>query len=140
MELLGVGPLEFIVILVIVLLLFSPKDIVGGARKLGQTLNRLRRSDTFQTVQRTSSELRDLPNRFAREAEEFNQEIKQVADDLHQDIKRTADELNQEIKQAADLRPLEIPGPENTTPQDFPSPSASAQPADPTTAKAPPDL
>ncbi len=116
MELLGVGPLEFILVLIIVLLLFSPKDIVGGARKLGRTLNRLYRSDTYRVVQKTSEELRDLPNRLAREAqledleklpEELKQELKQAGDlqlPKLSDLEALPGELSQEIRQAADLQ------------------------------------
>ena len=68
MEFLGVGPLEFLFITLIVILLFSPKDIAGGAKTFGRTLNRLYKSENYKILQKTSEELRHLPQRLAREA------------------------------------------------------------------------
>lgn len=118
MELLGVGPLEFILILVIVLLLFSPKDIVGGARQLGRMLNRLYRSDTFRVVQKTSEELRDLPNLLAREA---------TLDELE----KLPQELDRELKQAGDIHLPKISDPESAPAPNIAPPPAPARPAEP---------
>jgi Sec-independent protein translocase protein TatA len=135
MELLGVGPLEFILVLVIVLLLFSPKDIVGGARKLGSTLNQLYKSDLFRVVQKTSEELRNLPTRLAQEA---------ALDDL----KNLPQELTHEVKLATDAAKTEIslkpegmpsmpepasapPSPEASIPAAPPAPAAVAAPEAP---------
>jgi Sec-independent protein translocase protein TatA len=142
MELLGVGPLEFILVLVIVLLLFSPKDIVGGARNLGRSLNRLYKSDTYRVVQKTSEELRDLPNRLAQEAmledleklpEELNQEIRQATElqlPKMSGLEKPSEELNQEIKQAADLKLPASSGPASTAVPDSAAPPPPASPAD----------
>jgi sec-independent protein translocase protein TatB len=82
MELLGIGPLELLFILLIALLVFGPKDIARMARSFGQFLNRLYRSENFRIIQRTSEELRHLPNRLAREAqlEEAQKELKAASD------------------------------------------------------------
>ncbi len=80
MEFLGIGPLELMFILLLVLLVFGPKDIAGMARSIGQFLNRLYRSENYKIIQKTSDELRNLPNRLAREAqlEELQKEMKDV--------------------------------------------------------------
>jgi Sec-independent protein translocase protein TatA len=117
MELLGVGPLELILILVIVLLLFSPKDIVGGARKLGGGLNRLYKSDTFRVIQRTSDELRNLPNRLAQET---------ALDDLD----KLGKEISQEVREATEIRKSDIlPPATNPPPASVPVVPATAAPA-----------
>lgn len=78
MEFLGIGPLELLFIVLIVVLIFSPKDIAGGAKTIGRTLNRMYQSDNYKILQKTSDEIRNLPQRLAREAnlEDFNAELK----------------------------------------------------------------
>ena len=69
MEVLGVGPLEVLLIVLLAIVLFGPKDIARTARSAGRTLNRLYHSEGWRTLLRTSETLRTLPNRLAREAE-----------------------------------------------------------------------
>jgi Sec-independent protein translocase protein TatA len=136
MELLGVGPLELILVLVIVLLLFSPKDIVGGARRMGSALNKLYKSDMFQVVQKTSEELRNLPNRLAQEA---------ALDEL----KTLPQEITREVKQATDVGKISVlpkpaaPAPAASDPAALPAagPTTDASvPADSTPASSEPKL
>jgi sec-independent protein translocase protein TatB len=68
-ELLGVGPLEVLLVLLLAIVLFGPKDIARSARSAGRFLNRLYHSEGWRTLLRTSETLRTLPNRLAREAE-----------------------------------------------------------------------
>jgi Sec-independent protein translocase protein TatA len=78
MEVLSVGPLELLVIIVIALLVLGPSDLAKSARSAGRFLNRMYRSDAWRTITRASRDLRDLPNRLAREAalEELDETIK----------------------------------------------------------------
>ena len=69
MELLGVGPLEVALIILLAIVLFGPKDIARTARSAGRFLNRVYHSEGWRTLLRTSETLRTLPNRLAREAE-----------------------------------------------------------------------
>ncbi len=69
MELFGVGPLEVMLIVLLAIVLFGPKDIARTARSAGRFLNRLYHSEGWRTLLRTSETLRTLPNRLAREAE-----------------------------------------------------------------------
>lgn len=69
MEFLGVGPLEVLLVVLLALVLFGPKDIVRNARNAGKTLNRLYKSDAWRSMNQASAALRNLPNRLAREAE-----------------------------------------------------------------------
>jgi sec-independent protein translocase protein TatB len=69
MEFLGIGPLEIVFILVIILLVVGPKDLERTARTLGRGLNKLYRSENYRMIQRASQELRHLPQRLAREAQ-----------------------------------------------------------------------
>ena len=69
MDLFGVGPLELLLVVLLALVLFGPKDIANNARSAGRFLNRLYKSEGWRTMTQASSALRNLPNRLAREAE-----------------------------------------------------------------------
>ena len=69
MELFGIGPMEFIFILIIILLVVGPKDIEKFARNFGKLLNRIYKSPGYNMVRQASDELRNLPARLAKEAQ-----------------------------------------------------------------------
>jgi sec-independent protein translocase protein TatB len=69
MDLFGIGPLEILLVVLLALVLFGPKDIANNARTAGRFLNRLYKSDAWRTMVQASTTLRNLPNRLAREAE-----------------------------------------------------------------------
>jgi Sec-independent protein translocase protein TatA len=85
MEFLGVGPLELIFILLIALIILGPNDMVKAGRTIGRTLRRIVMSPTWQTVRRTSQELRVLPNKLMREAgmEEEVKDFQQIGDEVN---------------------------------------------------------
>jgi Sec-independent protein translocase protein TatA len=68
MEILGIGPLEIILILVLALIIFGPKEIDNAGKTIGKNLNKLIRSDTWKTINQTSQELKNLPTRLMRES------------------------------------------------------------------------
>jgi len=68
MEILGIGPLELFFILIIALIVLGPKDMVKTGRTIGRFLRSLATSPTWRAVSRTSTELRNLPNKLIRDA------------------------------------------------------------------------
>jgi Sec-independent protein translocase protein TatA len=80
MEILGIGPLEFLVILIIALIIFSPKDLAKGAKEAGRWINRLYRSDTWKSMRQVSQEMQNLPSRLAREAQ--LEDLKELEKDI----------------------------------------------------------
>lgn len=68
MEILGIGPLELFFILIIALIVLGPKDMVKAGRTIGRFLRSLVTSPTWRAVSRTSTELRNLPNKLIRDA------------------------------------------------------------------------
>ncbi len=80
MDFLGIGPLEVLFILLIALIIFGPKDIVKAGQSMGRFLRKLVSSSGWQTVQQTSRELRNLPNRLVREAglEEIKKDVDEI--------------------------------------------------------------
>ena len=99
MEILGVGPLEVLLIVLLALVLFGPKDIVQTARSAGRFLNRLYRSEGWRTLLRTSETLRTLPNRLAREAElDDLDSLRQTMTDTRKTLTDTAREVDRGLK------------------------------------------
>lgn len=75
MDILGVGPQELIVILIIALIVLGPKDMQKAGKTIGKWMNDLVHSDVWRLFQSTSREIRNLPTNLMREAnlEEFKQ-------------------------------------------------------------------
>ncbi|MFO7585566.1 MAG: twin-arginine translocase TatA/TatE family subunit [Anaerolineales bacterium] len=85
MEILGIGFGELLLIVLIILILFGPKEMVKTGKTLGQWLNQLVRSPTYKALTKTGEELKNLPRNLMREAnlEGFQDEIRQIGKDVH---------------------------------------------------------
>ncbi len=81
MDFLGIGPLELVFIVLLMLIIMGPRDMVKTGAALGRFIRELMRSPTWQVVQETSRRLRSLPSTLASEAgiEEFQKEIQEAA-------------------------------------------------------------
>jgi len=77
MEIFGIGPLEFLFIVLLALLILGPKDLVKIGKSLGQGLNKLIKSDAWKTAREASEKVRSLPNELMRQAgiEELKQSL-----------------------------------------------------------------
>jgi sec-independent protein translocase protein TatB len=113
MEILGVGPSELIFIIVIALIILGPKDMQKAGRTLGKWMRDIVTSDAWKMFQQTSRELKTLPNRLMRDA---NEELNQIGRDLNSAVNLT------------DIKPNNL----NTPPLSQPMPILST-PADPLT-------
>ncbi len=123
MEFLGVGPLELILVIVLALVVVGPRDLAKLGRDAGRFLNRLYRSPAWRTMNEASRELRNLPNRLAREAEldTLKRELEQTGQTLKVDLESTGDGMQAWSPSA---RPAPPP------PRRYEhSPSAAAEPA-----------
>ena len=80
MEILGVGPSELIFILIIALIVLGPKDMQKAGKTIGKWMRTIVTSDGWKIFQQTSRELKTLPNRLMRDA---NNEINQIGNDLN---------------------------------------------------------
>ena len=80
MNFLGIGPLELIVIFVIVMVVLGPKDMVKAGKNIGSFFRKLATSDFWKVMTQARDELSTLPNKLAREAgiEEIEKEIKEM--------------------------------------------------------------
>ncbi len=105
MEIFGIGPLEFLLIIIIMLLVLGPEEMLKTARKVGTFIRQLVRSPMWGDVMDTSREIRNLPTRIIQETglEEDISEIKKVAQAPKQMMNEAAKQLTVEIE------PIEVP-------------------------------
>lgn len=80
MEILGIGFNELVFIIIIALIVLGPKDMQKAGRTIGKWMRSIVTSDGWKAFQQTSRELRTLPNRLMREA---NEDLNQINRDLN---------------------------------------------------------
>ena len=95
MEFLGIGPLEVLVILLIALVAVGPRDLGKAARSTGRLLNRLYRSEAWETLTDASKNIRALPNRLAREA--ALEELDQTRREMQQGLTDNLDKIKSDF-------------------------------------------
>ena len=69
MEILGIGPLEFLLIVLLALIILGPTEMQKGGKSLGQGLNKLVKSDIWKNIRQTSEKVKNLPTELMRNAE-----------------------------------------------------------------------
>ena len=87
MEILGVGMSELIFVIIIALLVLGPKDMQKAGKTIGKWLRSIVTSDGWRLFQQTSRELRTLPNKLMREA---NDELNQIGRDVNNAVNPTS--------------------------------------------------
>jgi sec-independent protein translocase protein TatB len=135
MEFLGVGPLELFFILVVALIVLGPKDMVKAGRTMGSFLRRVVKSPTWMAVQRTSRDLRYLPNKLMRDAglEEDIEELKKIGQEVDKlghvkeslsgDLDKVGSELNTGLSAWTTPPTIESPPAPALEPGEAPRPS-----------------
>ena len=81
-------------------------DMVKVARKIGLWINKVSRSDTWQAIQKTASELKTLPRKFIQEAD-LDQSAKEIKQELETMIGNVDQEISEQIKPTKNLLDLE---------------------------------
>lgn len=113
MNIFGVGPLEFFLILVIALIVLGPNDMAKAGRSIGRFLRKVVTSPEWRTLLQASREMRNLPNRMMREAgmediakslptpEQLIKEtgLKEAADDVNKQLMDTAKGVNKDLQE-----------------------------------------
>lgn len=80
MEIFGIGTSELVFIVIVALIVLGPKDMQKAGKTIGKFLRDIVTSDGWKMFQKTSNELRTLPNRLMREA---NDELNQIGNQLN---------------------------------------------------------
>jgi Sec-independent protein translocase protein TatA len=83
MEILGIGMPELIFIIIIALIVLGPKDMQKAGRTIGKFMRDIVTSDGWKAFLQTSREIRTLPNRLMREA---NDELNKIGDEINASV------------------------------------------------------
>ncbi|NJC98611.1 MAG: hypothetical protein C3F07_14410 [Anaerolineales bacterium] len=83
MEILGIGASELVFVIIIALIVLGPKDMQKAGRTIGKWLRTIVTSDGWKTFQQTSREIRNLPNRLMREA---NEDLEKINRDINKSM------------------------------------------------------
>jgi Sec-independent protein translocase protein TatA len=107
MDIFGIGPLEFIFILLIAMVVVGPRNLGKTGRTIGSFLNRLYRSENWKMFNESARNLRNLPSRLAREA------ALDELDTMRKSIKDTGEDFTREVRDLdAGLRAWKAPSPD----------------------------
>ena len=108
MDIFGIGPLEFFLILLVALIVLGPNDMAKAGRNLGKFLRRLVMSEEWGIITRSAREFKYLPNRLMREAgvEDIKNELPDIAKDadldgLNRDLRDWQQDVSSWTKQPA---------------------------------------
>lgn len=107
MNIFGIGPLEFVLIMLIALIILGPKDMGKAGMAVGKFLRKVITSEEWRILTRASREITSLPTRLMREAglEEIQKELptpeklmqESGLADLQKDLKKEADQVQEEF-------------------------------------------
>jgi sec-independent protein translocase protein TatB len=112
MEILGIGAPEFIFIIIIALIVLGPKDMQKAGKTIGKWLRDTVTSDSWKLFQQTTRELRNLPNRLMREA---NEDLNKIGDELNTAINSTENRRSPFV-QPVGAKPVASPTPITSQP------------------------
>ena len=108
MDIFGIGPLEFIFILLIAMVVVGPRNMGKAGKTIGSFLNRLYRSENWRLFNEASRNLRNLPSRLAREA------ALDELDTVRKTITDTSEKLTREVQDLdAGLSAWKAPSPDS---------------------------
>jgi len=117
MEILGVGMSELVFIVIIMLIVLGPKDMQKAGKTIGKFLRDIVTSDGWKIFQQTSRELRTLPNKLMREAnDELNQIGNQIGNPSNRALQRPSTPNMPPRSQPMPADPVPAAPAENTVP------------------------
>lgn len=108
MEILNIGPLELIVILLIMFFLLGPRGMIVTAQKIGQWIRKIVKSPVWQEIMGYSQDIRELPKKIMDDTG-----LKEALDEVSQTTKATAAELNATVNDA--VQSARVPEAEHVT-------------------------
>jgi Sec-independent protein translocase protein TatA len=127
MEILGIGASELVFVFIIALILLGPKDMQNAGKTIGKWMRDIVTSDGWKVFQKTSNELRNMPARLMRDAnedlEKFSRDIK-AGMDLDQQPKNALRSISTDSNSVSNHNPNLKPSeePENTIQPPSPKP------------------
>jgi len=142
MQIFNIGPVELILILLIMFILLGPEGMLKTARQIGGWIRQLVRSPVWRDIMGYSREIRELPTKIVRETgldedlEEIKKSTQQVNDELKQSVADANKEVQDSLKEAGsvDVRisPTPPPASQPAYPATVPPPARSVTSSAPT--------
>jgi Sec-independent protein translocase protein TatA len=105
MDILGIGPLEFGLILVLALILLGPKGMVETSQKVGSFIKKIVRSDGWRSIVKSTREIRQAQDRILQETG-LQETLNELRDSRFSSNSMTKD-LPEEPQQTEDLSEIQ---------------------------------
>ncbi len=104
MKIFNIGPLELILILVVMFILLGPTGMQNTARQIGKWIRQVIRSPMWGEIMGYSRELRDLPTKIVRDTglEEDMAEIRKATQATTDELNSAVSDANKEITTGID--------------------------------------
>jgi sec-independent protein translocase protein TatB len=104
MQLFNIGPVEFLLILIVMFILLGPEGMIRTARQIGSWIRQIIRSPIWKDVMGYSQEIRELPQKIVRETglDEDLAEIRKTTQAASDEVKQSMQDANQEVKKSLD--------------------------------------
>jgi sec-independent protein translocase protein TatB len=104
MELFNIGPVEFLLILIVMFILLGPDGMIRTARQIGSWIRQIIRSPIWKDIMGYSQEIRELPQKMVRETglDEDLAEIRKSTQAATDEVKQSIQDANQEVKKSLD--------------------------------------
>lgn len=109
MNILNIGPLEFILILVIMFIFLGPEGMIKTARQIGTWIRLAVRSPMWKEIMGYSREIRELPTKLVRESgldedlKEIRETVNAATNETRQTLAEATQEIDQTIKEAGSV-------------------------------------
>jgi sec-independent protein translocase protein TatB len=102
MQIFNIGPLELIIILIIMFILLGPKEMVITAQRIGKWIRNLVRSPAWREIMGYSQEIRELPKKIMEDTglEETLKEVRASTQAAAADINSAVSESMQEVRKS----------------------------------------
>lgn len=99
MEILNIGPLEIVLIFLVMLIFLGPRQVTELAQKIGRSVRKMTQSEIWTTIWQTSRDIRRLPKTIVEETglEDSIEEIRDTSRQMSEDLKDVNRDLSQEM-------------------------------------------
>lgn len=80
MNILGIGPLELVLIVIILLLFFGPQDLAALARKAGDLVRKVKQSEVWKAVRQSDRTIRQFGEDILSDTDldDFRKQVKEL--------------------------------------------------------------
>jgi Sec-independent protein translocase protein TatA len=95
MEILNIGPLELIIIMVLMFIILGPKDMVKTAQRIGAWVRGVTHSQMWREVWGISQDIRELPKKLMEDTG-----LNEALTEVQQTTQQVASELNTQLNEA----------------------------------------